>query len=145
MSVPTENATSIARAAGVHRRIVELGGAGRPEEALALIDPDVIDHRGGVSGDHVGLAAWRDKWEHIYDGLQDVSVTIEHNVASGNFSVNRYTLRGTHTASGRHYEVTGLDMIRVRDGKLVEHWALADSAAMQHQLGIGDDATVVSG
>jgi predicted ester cyclase len=28
-------------------------------------------------------------------------------------------------------------MIRVRDGKLVEHWALLDSAAMQHQLGEG--------
>jgi hypothetical protein len=29
---------------------------------------------------------------------------------------------------------TGLDMIRVRDGRLVEHWALLDSTAMQHQL-----------
>jgi hypothetical protein len=36
---------------------------------------------------------------------------------------------------GRSYEVTGLDMIRVRDGQLVEHRPLLDSAAMQHQLG----------
>jgi ketosteroid isomerase-like protein len=69
-------------------------------------------------------------------GGQDVSVTIEHNVASGSFSVNRYTVRGTHTASGRHYEVTGMDMIRVRDGKLAEHWAVLDSTAMRHQLGL---------
>jgi predicted ester cyclase len=129
-----------ASAAEVHRRLVELIGAGRPEEALALIDPDVIDHRGGASGDHRGLAAWEDKWEHMYDGLCDVSVTIERNVASGGFSANRYTLRGTHAASGRRYEVTGLDMIRVRDGRLVEHWALLDSAAMQHQLGAGAGA-----
>jgi predicted ester cyclase len=104
-----------------------------------LIDPDVLDHRGGTSGDHRGLTAWKDKWEHMYDGLRDVSVTIEHNVASGDFSANRYTLRGTHAASGRSYEVTGLDMIRVRDGRLAEHWALLDSAAMQHQLGAGAD------
>jgi predicted ester cyclase len=28
-------------------------------------------------------------------------------------------------------------MVRVRDGKLAEHWALLDSAAMRHQLGAG--------
>lgn len=118
----------------MHRRILDLGATGRRDEALALIHPDVVDHRGGVTGDHHGLAAWRDKWEHMYDGFRDVSATVEHNVASGDFSVNRYTLRGTHVASGRSYQVTGIDMIRVRDGKLIEHWALLDSTAMRHQL-----------
>ena len=100
--------------------------------------PSVIRcDRGGTAGDQRGLAAWKEKWEHMYDGLENVSVTIEQNVASGGFSANRYSLRGTHAASGRSYEVTGLDMIRVRDGKLVEHWALLDSAAMTHQLGEG--------
>src|SRR5258708_7318676 len=82
---------TVMSAAEVHGRIVELDSAGERAEALALIDPGVIDHRGGVSGDHQGLAAWEDKWEHMYDGLRDVSATIEHNVASGDFSVNRYT------------------------------------------------------
>src|SRR5262245_56711815 len=134
MSDNFEAATGVA---GVHRRIVHLFSDGRRAEALALIDPDVIDHRGGVLGDQSGLAAWKDKWEHMNEGFQDVSVTIEHNVASGDFSANRYTVRGTHSASGQRYQVTGLDMIRVRDGKLVEHWALVDSAAMLHQLGLG--------
>ena len=70
----------------------------------------------------------------MHDDLQDVSLTIEHNVASGDFSVNRYTFRGTHAASGRHVEITGIDMVRVRDGMLAEHWALLDSAALRHQL-----------
>lgn len=70
----------------------------------------------------------------MHDGLQDVSLTIEHNVASGDFSVNRYTFRGTHSATGRHVEITGIDMVRVRDGELAEHWALLDSAALRHQL-----------
>lgn len=140
MSEQAKDAASVAGAAEVHRRIVELFGAGRREEALALIDPDAIDHRGGASGDHQGVAAWREKWEHMGDGIQDASMTTEHNVASGDFSVNRYTVRGTDTASGRRYEITGIDMVRVRDGKIVEHWALLDSAAMRHQLGVGEDA-----
>lgn len=130
MSGQTKDATPVASPAEVHRRIVELHGAGRHEEALALIDPDAIDHRGGARGDRQGVAAWREKWEHMDD---DVQLTIECGVASGDFSVHRYTVRGT--ASGRRYEVTGIDMVRVRDGRIVDHWALLDSAAMRHQLG----------
>ncbi|MFI6816045.1 ester cyclase [Nonomuraea sp. NPDC050328] len=137
MSERTNAATSVANAAEVHRRVGELFSVGRREEALALIDPDVIDHRGGASGDHKGVAAWKQRWEDTDDSIQ---ATVEHNVASGEFSVNRYTVRGTHPASGRRYEVTCIDMVRVRDGKIVEHWALLDSAAMQHQLGLGEDA-----
>jgi predicted ester cyclase len=122
--------------AEVHRRIVEAANAGRFDDGLALIDPDVLDHRGGSSGDHRGIDAWRDKWAHMYDGFHDACATIEHNVEAGDTSVNRYTLRATHTATGRCYEIQGLDMVRVRNGKLVEHWAFADMAAMRHQLSL---------
>jgi predicted SnoaL-like aldol condensation-catalyzing enzyme len=126
----------------VHRRLLEMYPevlAGAVEEALALIDPEVIDHRGGVEGDHHGRDAWRRKWERMFagsSGFHDVSVTVECNVESGDISVNRYTSRGTHTASGRRYEVLSMDMIRVRDGRVVEHWAVRDSDAIRHQLGL---------
>lgn len=123
------------KSASIHRRLVEWYLAGRFDDALALIDPDVIDHRGGVDGDHHGIAAWQQKWERARDnGFQDVSATIEHNVESGDTSVNRYTLSGTHSASGLRYEILGIDMVRVRNGKVVEHWALLDNVAMQDQL-----------
>lgn len=126
--------------AEIHRRLVAHFDdilASRFDDALSLIDPDVVDHRGGLEGDHLGLDAWRQKWERASDnGFHDLPVTIEQNVESGDASVNRYTIRGTHTASGRRYEVFGLDMIRVRSGKLVEHWALLDVDAMRDQLGL---------
>jgi len=125
-------------AAEVHRRVVEMYEevlAGRMEEALALIDPDVIDHRGGSSGDHHGIDAWRKKWEGLGEyGFHDVSVTVEQNVSAGDTSVNRYTSRGTQTATGKRYEVLGMDMVRVRNGRIVEHWAVRDSDAVRHQL-----------
>jgi len=121
-------------ASEVHRRIIELFNAGHHAEALTLIDPHAIDHRGGASGDHEGVDAWWDKWEN----MPEVSLTVEQNVSDGPFSVNRYRIRGTDTTSGRHYEVVGIDMVRVRAGKIVEHWALLDSAGIQHQTG-GDE------
>ena len=126
-------------APAVHRRILELYPAvvagTALEEALELIDPDVVDHRGGLDGDHHGRDAWRTKWEGLGSaGFHDLSATVEQNVAAGDISTNRYTLRGTHTASGCRYEIGGLDMIRVRDGRVVEHWAFGDRDLMRHQL-----------
>ncbi|GAA5186593.1 hypothetical protein GCM10023322_33170 [Rugosimonospora acidiphila] len=137
MSEGASEADVVASAAEVHRRIIELWSAGRQAEALILVAPDAVDHRGGVQGDRVGRTAWQDKWQHMHDDLEGVSLTIEQNVASGDFSVNRYTFRGTHTVSGRRVEITGIDMVRVHDGALVEHWALLDSTAMRYQLGAG--------
>ncbi|WP_112277296.1 ester cyclase [Lentzea terrae] len=123
----------------IHRRCVESFAEvleGRLEDALELIAPEVVDHRGGTQGDHRGREAWRQKWERMSASSEfhDVSVTIEQNVVSGDTSVNRYTLRGTRTDSGRRYEVLGMDMVRVRNGRIVEHWALLDADAMRDQL-----------
>jgi len=125
----------------IHRRVVESYAQileGRLEDALELIDPEVVDHRGGTQGDHRGRDAWRQKWERMSadSAFHDVSVTIEQNVVSGDTSVNRYTSRGTHTDSGRRYEVLGMDMVRVRNGRIIEHWALRDADAMRDQLGL---------
>jgi ketosteroid isomerase-like protein len=125
----------------IHRRIVESYAQvleGQLEEALTLIDPEVVDHRGGTQGDHHGRTAWRQKWAQMSADktFHDVSVRIEQNIVSGDTSVNRYTLRGTHTASGRHYEILGMDMVRVPNGRIVEHWALLDTNAMHDQLGL---------
>ena len=52
----------------------------------------------------------------------------------GDWVAHRYTIRGTHTAdlfgqppTGQRFEVGGMDMVRVRDGQLIEHWAFAES------------------
>lgn len=127
-------------AADVHRRLLllypEARATGHFDEALELIDDHVIDHRGGADGDHYGIEAWRGKWQAIAadDSFRDVSVTVEQNVGAGDISANRYTVAGTHAATGRRYQVTGLDMIRTANGRVVEHWALVDTDGMRHQL-----------
>jgi predicted ester cyclase len=42
---------------------------------------------------------------------------------------DRLTMRGTHLgtfmgvpATGRRFEILGLDMMRIRDGRIVQHW-----------------------
>ena len=58
------------------------------------------------------------------------------------------TMTGTHegefmgiAATGRRMEVPGMDLVRIRDGKAVEHWGVTDNLAMMQQLGaMADEA-----
>ena len=42
-----------------------------------------------------------------------------------------------HAATGRGFEIDGVDILRVNDGKIAEHWGVMDSERMLGQLRIG--------
>src|SRR5437764_8382799 len=72
----------------------------------------------------------------------DLQLTIEDQVAEGNKVATRFTLRGTHTGrfldiapTGKQVTVTGMNIARVVDGKIVESWPLRDDLGLLHQLG----------
>jgi predicted ester cyclase len=99
------------------------------EAAVALIAADSIDQ-----GKPATREDWRRKWEQMRAGCPDLEVTTEHRMEDGDWVAHRYTIRGTHTGdlfgqppTGQRFEVRGMDMVRVRDGQLIEHWAFAES------------------
>ncbi|NUS11835.1 MAG: SnoaL-like domain-containing protein [Streptomyces sp.] len=98
------------------------------DAALRFIAPESLDQ-----GQRVGREDWRRKWQHMLAGCPDMEVVTEHRVEDGEWVAHRYTIRGTHTgdffgrpATGRRFEISGMDMVRVREGLLVEHWAFAE-------------------
>jgi predicted ester cyclase len=99
------------------------------EAALLCIAPESLDQ-----GERVTREDWRRKWESMRDACPDLEIVTEQSVAQGEWIAHRYLLRGTHTGdffgqppTGARFETRGLDMVRVRDGQLVEHWAFAGS------------------
>jgi len=46
-----------------------------------------------------------------------------------------------HAATGRRFEIEGVDILRVKDGKLHEHWGVLDSGRMLAQLRIAPAAS----
>jgi predicted ester cyclase len=98
------------------------------EGSLRLIAAESLDQ-----GKPATRQDWRRKWEYMRAGCPDMEVITEHSVENGEWVANRYTIRGTHTgdffgqpATGERFETRGMDMVRVRDGQLVEHWAFAE-------------------
>lgn len=97
------------------------------ETSLRFVAPESLDQ-----GKRVTLEDWRRKWEQMRAGCPDMTVTTERSVENGEWVASRHTIRGTHTGdffgaapTGKPFEINGIDMVRVVDGLLVEHWAHA--------------------
>jgi predicted ester cyclase len=73
----------------------------------------------------------------------DFNMKIEDMIAEGDRVVTRVTGRGTHRGTwmqieptGSVVEVKGVNIDRVVDGRIVEHWGEADTVGMLVQMGV---------
>jgi predicted ester cyclase len=130
----------------VMRRIFDEGFAtGDGSVADRLCSPDLVDHQFGMAG--VGAEAVqhvKDAMRDLHSVVPDICFTIEDHVEAGDTIWVRVRARGTATGpffgppSGRPIDITVLDVARVIDGRIVEHWGVPDRFAMLAQTGILD-------
>jgi len=76
-------------------------------------------------------------------GMPDFRTEIQELIAEGDKVVARVLMTGTHTgdfygipATGKSVEFTGVFIVRIADGKIVEHWGEEDSYGLLLQLGM---------
>ena len=130
----------------VLRRIFDEGFAtGDGAVADELCSPDLVEHQFGMAGrgaevlDHL-----REAMAQVHAAMPDIAFTIEDAVQSGDTLWARVTGRGTATGpffgppSGRPVEITVIDVVRVVDGRIVEHWGVPDRFALLAQTGVLD-------
>jgi len=69
-------------------------------------------------------------WQQARTAFPDMEFTVDLLIESGDLVVSHWTLRGTHTGgayydvppSGERVTINGTAILRLRDGKVVEHW-----------------------
>jgi predicted ester cyclase len=66
----------------------------------------------------------------------DRRFAVEDMIAEGDKVSARFTMRGTHAPSAREVSMTGIDMIRLAEGKMVEDRVEVDQLGMMQQLGV---------
>jgi steroid delta-isomerase-like uncharacterized protein len=77
------------------------------------------------------------------NAFPDVHFTIDDQIAEGDKVVTRWTASGTHKgelagipATGKSSTVTGINVERIVNGKIVESWGIFDQFGMMQQLGV---------
>jgi steroid delta-isomerase-like uncharacterized protein len=123
------------------RRLYTLINEGRVDQVANLISPDYIEHD-PLPGQGSGQEGVLDRFSMITTALAP-HFTVEDLITEGDRIVVRWTNRGTHVgefagipATGRPFTIAGIDIYRVADEQLCEHWHVIDQLGMLAQLGL---------
>jgi predicted ester cyclase len=134
------------------RAVAEFVERCQNQHDLAFADeafhPQFVNHYrpGGVSLPATGRPAsgFQTFYAAMLRGFPDATVEINDQLAERDLVATRKTFRGTHLGeiwdlppTGNRVELEFIDIFRVRDGRLIEHWTSMDLAALRHQMRTG--------
>ena len=113
----------------------ELGGLDE------VMRDDYIQHNPDVKQ---GKAGFVEFFEETFRAIPDFKYTLKKMVAEGDIVMAYSTTSGTHTggawlgkkATGNKLNINVVDIFRVQDGKIAEHWDVADTFNLFRQVGI---------
>jgi steroid delta-isomerase-like uncharacterized protein len=122
-------------------QVYELLNAGDAAAVGDLVAVDYVEND-PLPGQGTGRDGVVDRFSMILQGLSP-RFTVEDVVAEADKVVVRWTQVGTHTgsfagvpATGRPFTIGGIDVYRVAEGRLCEHWHQVDQLSMLGQLGL---------
>ena len=123
------------------RRVLEDVFPADDEGQLAgLISSEFVNHE-APAGTPAGLGSITYFMHMLARAFSEQKWTIDHVVAEGDTVAVHCTHSGHHTgpyfglpATGRRFAYKQMHMIRIVDGKAVEHWAVRDDASLMRQL-----------
>jgi len=126
----------------VRRLVEELFNRGNMSLVDEVFAPNFVEHEElppGMPRDREGVKLLTTM---LRSAFPDFKATIDDIVAEGDKVVVRQTWSGTQKGEFMGVPPTGksvsfgvIDILRIADGKCVEHWGLMDSMAMMTQLG----------
>lgn len=109
-----------------------------------MVAEDFVDHEAppGQEPPVRGRDVTRTVVEGMREAFPDLEVEVQQVVAEGDLVTARTTWRGTHEGSffgidpsNESVEVESIDIVRVEDGVVTEHWGLMDNVALLSQIG----------
>jgi predicted ester cyclase len=125
---------------GAFRRLIEEGfSGGDPGVVDEVCATDYVEHQAGI--DPANREGLKGAIRFLHTLAPDISVEIQDVAVSGDKVWARLRAEGTHRGSppgrptGRTLDITVLDVCRFKDGKIVEHWGVADRLTQMDQLG----------
>lgn len=124
------------------RAVIEEGfNKGNLEALDPLFAPNHQEHQHGFVPPN--LEGVKGAIAYLRSVFPDLRLTIEDSVAVGDKVWMRITARGTHQGmlmgrppTGKSFAITVIDIARFVDGKMVEHWGVADRFHQMEQLGL---------
>ena|SRR5690348_4765273 len=128
----------------VARRLIEEGfNQGNLAVADELSSPELVEHQNFGPNHAPGAEGVKAVIASLRRAFSDFHLEIEDLVVDGDFVWLRMTGTGTndgsfmgHPPTGKRMRTPVFDLLRIRDGRLVEHWGVPDRLGALFQLGL---------
>lgn len=136
------------------REVYEVG-FGRDVNALdALIAPEGMISHGNPSpggstqtqaqlqGERVSVEELKETFQMFQGGFDAFAIEVDHAVGEGDLVAIHGRLTARHVRpfmglppNGRTIQLMLLELMRVENGRVVEHWGIFDRASLRYQMG----------
>ncbi len=111
-----------------------------PGLAERLFEKDVVDHN-PQPGQTAGIDGIKQIIALYHAVFPDLTLTSEDIVVEGDRAVLRWSATGTHSGdqlgtppTNRVVQLTGIDIVRITDGKIAERWGETNGLEMMQQI-----------
>jgi predicted ester cyclase len=128
----------------------EVWNRGRREAIVEMLSPDSVLHEAGV--DAIGAEGFYPLFDRLSATFSEIHVDIDDTMADGDKICVRWSFIGKHTGdglgigpTGKTIRTTGITIMRVAGGKLIEGWQNWDMLGLMNQIqGQNKAATYIS-
>jgi len=125
----------------IYRRLIEEAfNQGNLSVVDELVAPGAREHQRGAED---GPEGTKKTVKYLRSAFPDFKIIIDDVLVSGNMVWARQRGGGTnlgmfagHPPTGRKGFIDVIDVCRIEDGKVVEHWGVPDQLGMMLQLGL---------
>ena len=107
-----------------------------------LMALDIVDHN-AIPGFPMGAAGVKQLFDVYRMAFPDLRAEVHDQVAEGDKVVTRKTFHGTHLGplmgippTGKKVTISIIDIVRVVNGQIAEHWNVVDQLGLMQQLGV---------
>ncbi len=124
------------------RRVIE-EGTNRKNLAVfdELVSPAFVDHEAGARPG--GAEGEKDLLSSVAQAFPNWRWDIQEMLAVDDKVITRYVARGTHRGefmgaapTGKEVSLTGINIVRLEGGKIVESWGNSDQLGWMRQIGV---------
>jgi predicted ester cyclase len=120
--------------------------SGDDEALAAVLADDFVDHTPGPEQGPGADGFIRGKLADLRAAFPDLVLTVEDELVDGDRIAWRWTLRATNTGSfaglaptGRQVAFQGMNIERLAEGRVAEHWSIHDGLDLLRQLGLFEE------
>ena len=117
-----------------------------PAMVDSLCTSDFVEHTPDPMQKDKGREGLKKSMAEFIAAYPDISVKTNFMVADSNTVVSHFTMTGTNTgsmmgmpATGKKMTVDGVDIVKFKDGKGIEHWGYMEEMKWMQQMGMMPD------